>query len=700
MAGDPKTGRSARKWGWLEHKFWAPYLQVNRVVAPDRLTSSNLTIESAKLRVDLKPGSYRVWMIIDHPGGYWGEYPYYHRRTVKAQGKLEIDERMTPEEAKADYFRWQDAEDRESDDLFDRYWSKIVKEKSFDTRVDGGHLDLEFENEGCPDRLPCFGLALSALAVIPIDTDEEKARGTKWLADLRAARRAEFDSQHQLKARPLTKLLGGMPSGLRVWNVSSGLDLSQAASADVRPFPDSPGSKPQIRAFRNSRGFFAPAASWKGAAPKEISWRIEGIPAGIPVEGGWIKYRALRDSYTGSLYSVRERWVTDEKQRRFANEDLGRLWLRFLVPRDARPGLYPATLVLSDRDSALVARVPFEFRVLKAQADDLDFPVGPFNENIAENWWDASLLAPRLEQLEKKSLAKMRALGMTSFSFAPRMGVSASGDGIALDTQEIDRVMSMAKRFGFKGLVGYGAFRDDNLCAPAAPDSPLSGSRQFKQVTDELESRARDRHWLPLALIACDEPVGAAVEAVMERFKSLPATDSRQPVQWSVTTSLGRHAAPGALKLINQVGVPFLADFSPEEIKFPWAFYNNASRKTLGLEMFRLRQTTDMRYRLLWAWNQNMGNPYFDFDGRETDVAWCSSTADARLRCSVELDRVIDRGITDYRAALGLKRTLEERKNLDRDQRQEGLKLLEEALSDGVDSEAWLLKAGEYQERL
>ncbi len=116
--------------------------------------------------------------------------------------------------------------------------------------------------------------------------------------------------------------------------------------------------------------------------------------------------------------------------------------------------------------------------------------------------------------------------------------------------------------------------------------------------------------------------------------------------------------------------------------------------------MFRLRQTTDLRYRLLWVWNQNMGNPYFDFDGREGDAAWCSSTADARLRCSVELDRVVDRGLTDYRVALGLKRLLEERKDLSPSQRARGLELLKEARSDDVNADAWLAEAGEYQEKL
>ena len=689
----------ARKWGWLEHKFWAPYPQANRVMAPDRLTASNLTIATAKLRVDLKPGTYRVWMIIDHPGGFWGEYPYYHRRTVKAQDKIALDERLTPEQAKANYFRWQDAEDREGDDLFERYWSLILQEKTFDARVENGHLDLEFENAGCPDDLPCFGLALSALVIFPIDTDAEKALGERWLAQLRETRRAEFHSQFQLKAKPLTRLLGAMPSGLRAWNVDSNLDLSQARPADVQPFPDAPLAR--ISAFGNSRGFFAPAVSWKGSAPREIAWRIEGLPGGIPVEGGWIKYRALRDSYTGNLYSVRERWVTDEKKRSFAREDLGRLWLRFLVPPNALPGLYSATLVVSAQSSGESVRVPFELRVFKAQAADLDFPVGPFDDNIAENWWDDSALRPRLEQLEKLSLAKMRALGLTAFSFSPQMRISANEGSVSLDTQEVDRVMTAAKRAGFKGLVGYGEiFRGENLCRRPDGDSVLTGGARFRQVSDALEARARERGWLPLALIACDEPVGAAVDDAVNQLANLPPIDAGRLVQWSVTTNLGPHAARAVRTLIREVSLPFLSEFSPADIQFPWAFYNSSSRKTVGLEMFRLRQTTDLRYRMMWVWNQNLGNPYFDFDGRENDAAWCSSLAGGRLRCSVEMDRVIDRGIADYRVALRLKRILDERKDLNPAQKIQGLELIKEAQSDGVDADAWLLKAGAYQEKL
>lgn len=691
----------ARKWGWLEHRFWAPYPQVNRPMAPDSLTASNLTIASARLRVDLKPGNYRVWMIVDHPGGFWGEYPYYHRRTVRAQGKLALDERQTMEQAKADYFRWQDAEDREGDDLFDRYWSQILKEKTFDVRVDGGPLSLDFENEGCSDGLPCFGLALSALVVFPIDTGAERASGTRWLAQLRERRRTEFRTQHQLKAKSLTALLAAMPSGLGVWNLTPGLDLSRARPSDLIPLPSPPGAAPRVSAFRNSRAFFAPAVSWKGGGPRNVSWRVEGIPADVAVEGGWIKYRALRESYEGNLYSVRERWATDAQRRPFAREDLGRLWLRLQAPSGARPGLYPATLVLSADGAEPPVRIPFELRVFKAQAADLDFPVGPFNDNIAEDWWDESALRPRLERLERQSLLKMRVLGATAFSFAPKIGIAPAGSGVSLDTREVDRVMTEAKRLGFLGLVGYGdVFPGEDLCGQPGAQSALTGPGRFKQVADGLETRAAERGWLPLSLIVCDEPVGAGVANLSARLQDLPPMDAQRRVQWSVTTSLGRYASAAGRKLVSQVSLPFLSEFAPEDVRAPWAFYNNISRETTGLEMFRLRQTTDLRDRLLWTWNSNYANPYFDFDGREGDLAWCASTADERLRCSVEFDRVVDRGFGDYRAALGLKRLLDERKDLSPEQRARGVELLKEAQTTGTDADAWLMKAGEYQEKL
>ena len=440
--------------------------------------------------------------------------------------------------------------------------------------------------------------------------------------------------------------------------------------------------------------------SWKGAGRQSVSWKLEGVPSGVSVEGGWIKFRAARDSLAGTLYSIQERWVTDDNVRDFESEDLGRLWLRFQVRPAARPAVSSITLVLRARESKDELRVPFELRVYKDRAEPVDFPVGPFSANVQENWWSGGALKSRLDALEKLSWSKMRGIGLTGFSFPARIPLRHLGARLAVDTGEIDRVMTKARAMGFLGLVEYGgALFGENLCTPVSQDSQLRTADDVRQLTQALEARSHAANWLPLTLVLCDEPVGAAVPVLTQRLRDFPKTGADARVRWAVTTSLGREATPETRALVTAVDLPFLSDFKTDEIKFPWVFYNTLSRSSVGLGMYRLRRNTDLRGRFLWSWNQNASNPYFAFDGREDDYAWCSSTLEGKLRCSVELDRVVDRGLTDYRVALTLKRALA-RPQLTEDHRFDGLTILNAATDEKVDPDAWLEKAAAYLEGL
>jgi hypothetical protein len=684
---------STRGFGWTDKKLWAPYSQVNRLFGPEHLTGDNLTPTSGRIRIDLKPGQYRVALIIDHPGGFWGEFPRYAHRIVRAQGTAVIDERESPAEAEKRYFKWEDREDREGDDLFERYWNEILKEKSFATEVaPGGHLELSFENVGCASE--CFGLALSFLAVFPYDTPEQRLAASKWLAELHEKRRAEFHDEFKQTAHRITDLLAALPQGLSVRDVPSTLDLSLASPKDAHSF----GAKANLTTFRNARAHFAPVIAWKGKTPRTISWRVEGLPESLPLEGGWIRFRALRDNYTGNQYSIRERWATDETERVFAAEDVGRLWLRVPVPSSAKPGTYPATLVLSTGRKGEEARVPFEVHVLKGVAADLDFPVGPFYLGVREDWADPKTLKSRLASLEGKSLEKLASLGMTSFSFKPRIGVSVRGDRVELDTREVDRIMSAARKLGFQGVVGYDEiFAGSGPCA--ANSSLFSDPARLRAVATELEERAIDSNWLPFALIVCDEPPASDLPKLITKLEKADLGRGRK-VQWGVTTSLGKEADPLDRKLVSLVGMPFLQGFAKDDLRFPWAYYNDPSRSSVGLRMFDLRESSDLRYRMIWAWNVNSANPYFSLDGREDDIAWCSSLMDGDLQCTVELDRVYDAGVTDYRIALALKHALATRTALAPALKAEGQKLLGEARDEHVDPDKWRAKVGELLERL
>ena len=77
-------------------------------------------------------GKYRVFVNIDSPSGFWGEYQTYRRRTILAEGRPVVAETMDFDAFKAKYFRFWDVEDRPGDDTFDKYQRPYFREKVFD----------------------------------------------------------------------------------------------------------------------------------------------------------------------------------------------------------------------------------------------------------------------------------------------------------------------------------------------------------------------------------------------------------------------------------------------------------------------------------------------------------------------------------------------------------------------------------------
>ena len=164
-----------RGFGFVEPKFWNPYRESCSVRGPDSLYQDCIMIYQGSFRMVLPNGRYRVFMNIDHPGGFWGEYPLFRRRRVKAQGKWVVDEKSDAQQALKKYFQFEKNDDFEGMDVFETYVSKLFQEKTFDVVVENGTLDLGFENSGCP-KAPCFGLALSALVVFPLENSKRGVR--------------------------------------------------------------------------------------------------------------------------------------------------------------------------------------------------------------------------------------------------------------------------------------------------------------------------------------------------------------------------------------------------------------------------------------------------------------------------------------------------------------------------------------------
>ena len=85
-------------------------------------------------------GKYRVFVNIDSPSGFWGEYQVYRKRAILAQGKPVVTETMDFEAFKKKYFRFWNVEDLPSDNTFDKYQKAYFHEKTFDVDVTDGQL--------------------------------------------------------------------------------------------------------------------------------------------------------------------------------------------------------------------------------------------------------------------------------------------------------------------------------------------------------------------------------------------------------------------------------------------------------------------------------------------------------------------------------------------------------------------------------
>ena len=130
------TYSTGRGYGLKNAKVWRAF----DALQPDPLYEDFLCIESGGLAVDLPNGKYRVFVNMDSPSGFWGEYQVYRERAILAQGKTVFSERMDFKTFQKKYFRFWDTEDLPSGNTFDKYQSAYFSEKTFDVTVKNGRL--------------------------------------------------------------------------------------------------------------------------------------------------------------------------------------------------------------------------------------------------------------------------------------------------------------------------------------------------------------------------------------------------------------------------------------------------------------------------------------------------------------------------------------------------------------------------------
>jgi len=657
---------SGRGYGLKDAQIWRAF----DVLQPDPLYQTFICIEAGGFAIDLPNGTYHVFVNIDNPSGFWGEYQVYRERVIKANDTEVVHETQDLQGFLQRYFRFADVEDRPDENTFDKYQRGYFDEKEFDVDVTDGQLFLEFLGQD-------WANSVSALIVYPA---EQADAGQQYLANLRERRRFYFDNYFKrILPDPLRDAQGVVPEfaptvdeqakGYALFSRDWMRDVSVNAvprrtevTSQLSVFASAGELEPVVFSLYPLRDVGAVTVEPSGlTGPGDVRLPADALRPGV------VSHRLSRVTMEGSVYTIAPRFVMPRNSAMLQKGTTTTFWLTLALPRTVEPGEYKGTLKLTFADGA-TDTIDLAVRAFATPLDELDVPAGPWGSSIGLPWYSEDL-GDYDQAMFRKCLRKLREYGCTTFSGIPTLRLRGWPDGRPdIDFARADWEMAEAKAAGFTSVVvnyngGIQGFDNYSIDEGARASSGLPDYVSFlRAILTAVDAHAREAGWLPVAYNLCDEPIGDAVaratanaqawrEAAPPTLLTTGATsvDAPQPDDPHVQLAAALRIAD--LNLHSEEAIRLIHDAGSD-----WAFYNGGNRWTFGTYMYKCAHEFGMRFRLSWHWNNCAGDPYYALDCREDDYAWCVTDADMDLIPTIHFEREIREGIDDYRYMLTLAR--------------------------------------------
>ena len=653
-----------RGYGLKGAKIWRTF----DALQPDPLYQDFICIESGGLAVDLPNGKYRVWMNIDNPSGFWGEYQVYKQRTVLAQGKPVVSEKVDFEAFRKKYFRFWNAEDMPADNTFDKYQKAYYQEKTFDVDVSNGQLTLDFQGEN-------WACSVATVVIFPV---EKATQGEQFLKWVEGRRRFHFDNYfkrilHKPTGDPLAPTADDTKRGYVVFQ----RDIMKDLYYNDTPAKDEIGKPLALDAFAGELESASLAVLPLADLGKltvsaaDLSGPAGTIPAAA-VDVGFVSYRVTRVSMEGSVYTIAPRMVMPMNATDAPKGVARQFWLTIRVPADAKPGLYSGVVSIKPEKGEL-ARVPIDVRIRKGTLDPADVPAGPWGYEIGIPWHNDPAATAFNQDVIAKALRKMREYGCTTFSGLPHIPYRGFKNGKpVLDFALADAEMKLVKELGFLAVITYGggvgginAYYQDTTAMTAAGFKDYS--EFVKAIYTEVQKHAETAGWAPVFYNLGDEPIGADLVRSAENAAAYKKAFPKGPPYFTAASSYaGKDPNDPHFKLAKELTCVNWNGHSEDSIGLlhgigaDWAFYNGGNRWTFGDYMYKAVKQFGMKFRVSWHWNACAGDPYYALDCREDDYAWCTCSPDGRLIPAVHFEHIRE-GIDDYRRMLTLARLCKEK---------------------------------------
>jgi hypothetical protein len=653
-----------RGYGLREARIWRTF----DALQPEPLYQDFLCLERGGLAVDLPDGRYHVFVNVDSPSGFWGEYQRYRRRAILAEGQPVVVDQLSYAQFLEKYFRFWNVEDQPADNTFDKYQQPYFGEKRFEVEVTDGQLNLDFEGEN-------WGCCVSAMVIFPV---AQAAQGEAFLEFVEQKRRFYFDNYfkrvlHRPTGDPLQPTVEDQRRGYVVFQ----RDWMQEVYYNDTPHTVEIGGRLRGEAFAGEMEpltmSFVPLRHLGRVTvtPGELRGPAGVIPARA-IDVGFVSYRLSRITMEGSVYTIRPRLIMPSNTIDMPAHVTRRFWLTVRTPVDTPAGLYTGTLAIeSERGGA--AEVPVEFRVRAGTLDPVDIPAGPWGYTISLPWYgDDPATAAWNQRLMEHSLRKMREYGFTACSGIPSIAYRGFRNGQPLlDFAAADARMQLVKDLGFRAVVSYGggvsgfqAYYQDTGAMRAAGFDDYADF--VKAVYSAVQEHADRQGWIPVYYNLGDEPIGEALTRSAENAEAYRRAFPQGPPLFTAASSFrGNNRADPHFRLSRALHVANWNGHDEDAVNLlheagsDWAFYNGGNRWTFGDYLYKAAKQFDVKFRLSWHWNVVAGDPYYALDCREDDYAWCNASPDGRLIPAIPFEQLRE-GLDDYRRLLTAARLAKE----------------------------------------